>query len=200
MWLILALVFASAGELSTYPGAVHTRIGDDHAGSPERRRLAYFWTRDPLPTVARYFAERWRLEGLPTFVSGDLRSAAVVAAFETRQGIQRAVILSAQDGRTLGFTVLEDWSLRTPGLPDQVARRPEGALVAGSLVDAREALGERLRSEGFSLTRESARTTDAGRQHLLVFRRGPDQVIAVLSQLGPDATAVLETRTAESER
>ena len=111
LWSVLLVAVAASAEqeLPVYPGAVHTRIGNDLIIAGEYYRLAYFTTDDSLEKVADYFARHWRTQGYPTVVDGDLRDEAVVSALYTREGLQRGVVLRRHLGKTVGFTVLRDF-------------------------------------------------------------------------------------------
>ena len=105
-WLLCALLpgLAMAGpELPAYPGATHVRIGDELWFAGQRLQIACFTTAEPVQQVARYFFQEWTQQGLPTVVDGDLLHEGTVSAFLTRQGIQQAVMLVSQGGKTLGM-------------------------------------------------------------------------------------------------
>ena len=55
--LLGAMASGAEQELPVYPGAVHTRIGNDLVIAGEYYRLAYFTTDDSMEKVAGYFAK-----------------------------------------------------------------------------------------------------------------------------------------------
>jgi hypothetical protein len=131
---LLSLAAHAEQPLPVYPGTVHTRIGNDLLIAGEYYRLAYFQTKDPLKTVARYFEKQWREEGYPVTVDGDFAQEGVVSAFYTREGLVRSIVLRVHDGQTLGFAVLKDVWVREP-LARAIKLPPiEGALFAEDLV------------------------------------------------------------------
>ena len=124
--LILCLLSGAAKaeqELPVYPGAVHTRIGNDLVIDGRYYRIAYFTTADPPQQVGAYFAKLWTQAGYPVTVDGDFQPEGVVSAFYTREGLQRSVVLTRHLGKTLGFTVVLARLARIP--PSAAAcRRP----------------------------------------------------------------------------
>ena len=53
--LLLSATALGEQPLPVYPGAVHTRIGNDIIIAGEYYRLAYFTTDDSMRQVAQYF-------------------------------------------------------------------------------------------------------------------------------------------------
>lgn len=215
-WLLgVLLVTAAAGaeqELPVYPGAVHTRIGNDLVISGEYYRMAYFTTDDTMEKVANYFARHWRELGYPTVVEGDLRDEAVVSALYTREGLQRGVVLRRHLGKTMGFTVLRDLWVRAPKSPQTGLVKLEGtlfsqdlttrddpggsqhrsSLVQGGLEHVRQQVSEAMTRQGFSLVREAALKQDGEQRFTLEHARKGEQVVTTLSRVDEQTTAVLQ--------
>jgi hypothetical protein len=198
---------------AAYPNAVLTRIGGDLVAGGHHFRMAYFLTADPLARVIRHFWQSWRGSGFPTVVQGDLRSEGTVSAFLTREGRLWMVVLRAHEGKTLGFTVVEDLrALAAPG--SQPGGRSEGELfsaelgagggvtepsarseiVRGEVNEVGERLMRRLEREGFALAQTRAPRSES--DPLIVELEGKDQerMVIVLASAGPGVTAVLRTR------
>lgn len=213
---VLLFAFASRAEqeLPVYPGAIHTRIGNDLVISGEYYRLAYFLTDDSIPQVAQYFIKEWKRRGIPTMLDGDGRDEVIVSAFYTREGLQRAVILRKHQGRTLGFTVLKDLWVQMDA-PDreeppienalfasEIADRDERisgqyvtALVDASLDDATAQTEARLAKEGFSRTGLRKQKLKGKSNWVLEFERGAQQVVTTLVEVDSKLTVVNESRT-----
>ncbi|MBF5045552.1 hypothetical protein FGE12_24300 [Aggregicoccus sp. 17bor-14] len=210
--LLLAGLARAEQQLPVYPGVVHTRIGNDLVIGGEFYRLAYFTTTDPMEQVARYFEKQWKEQGYPTVVDGDLHEEAVVSALYTREGLQRGVVLRRHDGKTLGFTVLRDlWerppASATPGLvklegamysADVGSRDADGdsqhrtSLIEQSLASVQKELEAKLASAGFRRTRETRQQVDGRPQLTLEFASGAQQVVASLTEMEPQLTAVVQ--------
>jgi len=219
LWCVCGSLLAEAEELPVYPGTVHTRIGEDLQIGGERYRIAYFVTGDPLPQVADYFFQQWRGRGFPTVVDGDLVHEAVISAFYTREGLQRAVVLRLHQRRTVGFVVLKDlWS--RSDVPEAVPVTGEGALTQGQELMVYESSGRarhrarvmamklpeaKAQVEG-DLVRRGYQPAQTGphpvQSHALwiEYTRGTARVVTALSEVGPGLVAVLETETDASLR
>lgn len=202
-------------ELATYPGTVHTRIGNDLLIAGQYHRMAYFTTKDSLEKVAKYFQGYWRKQGYPVVVEGDLKNELVVSAFYTREGLQRAVVLRAEPDRTVGFTVLKDlWLYEKP--PDagkghfiqvegsvfsaDVGARDESGgsqhrteIVGRNLEGVRQDVVAKLGAAGYSLVRESGGSLDGQRTQVLEYARGAEQTITTLVELSPSQVAVSQS-------
>ena len=217
--LLLLLLWAAPcraeQELATYPGAVHTRIGTDLLIGGQYHRMAYFTTKDSIETVVRYFHATWTKQGYPVVVEGDLRQEAVVSAFYTREGLQRAVVLRTHLGKTVGFTVLKDLWLSEA--PPEAGRGPfiqlEGALFSADVGTRDEAGGSQHRAQvverdmdavrqevttklaaaGYKAVRESGGKLDGQRTLVLEYARGAEQTITTLVELEPSQVAVSQT-------
>ncbi|WP_395843218.1 hypothetical protein [Archangium violaceum] len=218
MFLLLLLWGAPSWaeqELALYPGAVHTRIGNELLIGGQYHRMAYFTTTDSLVKVARYFHDSWTKQGYPVVVNGDLRQEAVVSAFYTREGLQRAVVLRTHLGKTVGFTVLKDlWLYEKP--PEASGRQfiqVEGALFNADVGSRDEAGGSRHRTQvverglevvrqelvtrfttaGYKSVRESGGRLDGQRTFVLEYARGAEQVLTTLVELEPSRVAISQT-------
>ncbi|OJT20144.1 hypothetical protein BO221_33725 [Archangium sp. Cb G35] len=199
-------------ELAVYPGTVHTRIGEELLIGGQPHRLAYFTTADSLVKVARYFHGFWTKQGYPVVVNGDLQREAVVSAFFTREGLQRAVVLRTHLGKTVGFTVLKDlWLYEKPtsthGSP---FIQVEGALfsadvgsrgaasgslhrtqvVERGLDTVRQELATRFSAAGYTPVRESGGQLDGQRTLVLEYARGAEQMLTTLVELAPSRVAI----------
>jgi hypothetical protein len=209
--LVLAVPAGAEQELAVYPGVPHTRIGNDLVIGGQYHRMAYFTTEDPLAKVAKYFQELWAKQGYPVVVDGDLKEEAVVSAFYTREGLQRAVVLRRHMGRTVGFTVLKDlWlSQQAPrgrsGLiqvegalfsTDMGARDEAGGslhrtqVVERGLDEVRRELVSKLEAEGYKLVRESGGKLDGQRTVVLEHARKGEQTLVTLVELEATRVAV----------
>jgi len=129
------IVLCALAQLPAYPGAVHTRIGDDLEVGGELYRIAYFTTTDSPLEVAQYFLRDWRSHGYPTTAVGDFRAEGVVSAFSTREGIQRAVVVRVEGAKTLAFTLLKDQTTRAPQGERAEAVKLDPAEVRRRLID-----------------------------------------------------------------
>lgn len=214
LWIVLLVAVAASAEqeLPVYPGAVHTRIGNDLIIAGEYYRLAYFTSDDSLEKVADYFAQHWRNLGYPTVVEGDLRDEAVVSALYTREGLQRGVVLRRHLGKTVGFTALRDLWVHAPKRPGSGLVKLEGtlfsqdittrddpggsqhrsSLVEGSVDTVRQQLTEAMTKQGFSLVREAGMKRDDGPRVTLEHARQGTQVLTTLSRVDDQTTAVLQ--------
>ncbi|HEX5747882.1 MAG TPA: hypothetical protein VFZ09_16685 [Archangium sp.] len=202
-------------ELAVYPGTVHTRIGEDLLIGGQPHRIAYFTTADSLVKVARYFHGFWTKQGYPVVVNGDLQREAVVSAFFTREGLQRAVVLRTHLGKTVGFTVLKDlWWYEKPTSTRASPFIPvEGALFSADVgsrdaaggsrhrtqvvergLDAvRQELTARLTAEGYTPVRESGGRLDGQRTFVLESARGAGQLLTTLVELAPSRVAISQS-------
>ena len=202
-------------ELAVYPGTVHTRIGEDLLIGGQPHRIAYFTTKDSLMKVARYFHGLWTKQGYPVVVNGDLQREAVVSAFFTREGLQRAVVLRTHLGKTVGFTVLKDlWlyekptSTRTsPFIPvegalfsaDVGSRDAAGGsmhrtqVVERGLDTVRQELAARFTAAGYTPVRESGGRLDGQRTLVLESARGAGQLLTTLVELAPSRVAISQS-------
>ncbi len=213
--LLWAPVSRAEQELAVYPGTVHTRIGNDLLIDGQYHRMAYFTTKDSLEKVAKYFLGYWRKQGYPVVVEGDLKNEAVVSAFYTREGLQRAVVLRAERDRTVGFTVLKDlWLYEKP--PDagkgrfiqlegslfsaDVGSRDEAGstqhrtqVVERALDVVRQELVSKMSATGYKLVRESGGKLDGQRNIVLEFTRGAEQTLTTLVELAPSQVAVSQS-------
>jgi hypothetical protein len=202
-------------ELAVYPGAVHTRIGNELLIGGQYHRMAYFTTTDSLVKVARYFHDSWTKQGYPVVVNGDLTQEAVVSAFYTREGLQRAVVLRTHRGKTVGFTVLKDLWLHEP--PSGASGRPfiqvEGSLfsadvgsrdaaggslhrtqvVERDLETVRQELVARFTTAGYKPVRESGGRLDGQRTLVFEYARGAEQALTTLVELESSRVAVSQT-------
>jgi hypothetical protein len=211
--VLLATAAFAEQPLATYPGATHTRIGNDLVIAGEYYRLAYFTTADPMKKVARHFLDGWRKDGYPTTVDGDLEAEAVVSAFYTREGLMRSVVLRRHAGKTVGFTALKDLWLREPA-PDRpellqlegmlfstdvTTREDTGGtrsrtlLVEAGLPEARERVVKQLGGAGWLLAREAAGREAGVPTLVLELTRGPEQVVATITELDPTLSSVAQT-------
>ncbi len=212
--LLGALASSAEQELPVYPGAVHTRIGNDLVISGEYYRMAYFTTDDPMEKVAEYFAKHWRGLGYPTAVEGDLKDEAVVSALYTREGLQRGVVLRKHLGKTVGFSVLRDLWVRAPRKKDAGLVKVEGtlfsqdittrddpggsqhrsSLVNGALNDVRGQVAEQMTRQGFSLVRQVGATLGGEPRFTMEHARKGEQVVTTLSRVDDQTTAMLQVR------
>jgi len=212
--LLGALASSAEQELPVYPGAVHTRIGNDLVISGEYYRLAYFTTDDSMEKVAGYFTRHWRTLGYPTVVDGDLKEEAVVSALYTREGLQRGVVLRKHLGKTVGFSVLRDLWVRAPrpkgsGLvtvegtlfsqdittrDDPGGSQHRSSLVNGSLDDVRRQVSEQMTKQGYSLVRQMGATLGGQPRFTLEHARQGEQVLTTLSRVDDQTTAMLQLR------
>jgi hypothetical protein len=210
--LLVALAAGAEQELPVYPGAVHTRIGNDLVIAGEYYRIAYFTTDDSLEKVADYFTRHWRGLGYPTVVEGNLREEAVVSALYTREGLQRGVVLRRHLGKTVGFSALRDLWVRAPKKPgtglvklegtlfsqdittrdDPGGSRHRSSLVQGDLARVRQQLSESMTQQGFSLVREAGLKVDGEQRFTLEHARRGEQVVTTLSRVDGQTTAVLQ--------
>jgi hypothetical protein len=201
--LWLPVIAWAEQPLPVYPGAVHTRIGNDLLIGGELYRLAYFHSRDSVAKIAEFFKAGWLEAGYPVSVDGDLEQQATVSAFYTREGLVRSVVLTRFEGKTLGFTALKDlWvheavSSRLPKLEgalfsqDVVLRdEPGGSFARSSLLTetvpsaAAQVLGA-FSGAGYALARD--RTLKS--QRVLEFARGDERAWVGLAQLQPGVVA-----------
>ncbi|MFP2931778.1 hypothetical protein ACLESO_42705 [Pyxidicoccus sp. 3LG] len=210
---VLAVLPAAAEqELPVYPGTLHTRIGNDLVIGGEYYRLAYFTTPDPMKKVAEYFARKWREDGYPTVVEGDLKDEAVVSALFTREGLQRGVVLRQHQGKTLGFTVLRDLWVRSPKKPAQGLVKLEGtlysqdlatrddpggsqnrtSLVQGGLTEVQQRLSAELGRQGFEPVRHVASKLAGDTQVTMEHARKGEQVMTTLTSVDEEVTAVVQ--------
>ncbi|WP_224360381.1 hypothetical protein [Hyalangium versicolor] len=214
LWSVLLVAMAASAEqeLPMYPGAVHTRIGNDLVIAGEYYRLAYFTTEDSLEKVAGYFADHWRELGYPTVVEGDLREEAVVSALYTREGLQRGVVLRRYLGKTVGFTALRDLWVHAPRKPGGGLVKLEGtlfsqdittrddpggsqhrsSLVKGSVESVRQQVVDSMTQQGYTLIREAGLKRDDGPRFTLEHSRQGSQVLTTLSRVDSEVTAVLQ--------
>ena len=212
--LLGAIASGAEQELPVYPGAVHTRIGNDLVIAGEYYRLAYFTTDDSMEKVAGYFAKHWRTLGYPTAVDGDLKDEAVVSALYTREGLQRGVVLRRHLGKTVGFSVLRDLWVRAPkqqggGLvkvegtlfsqdittrDDPGGSQHRSSLVNGSLESVRVQVSELMTKQGYSLVRQMGATLGGEPRFTLEHARRGEQVLTTLSRVDDQTTAMLQLR------
>ena len=212
--LLGAMASGAEQELPVYPGAVHTRIGNDLVIAGEYYRLAYFTTDDSMEKVAGYFAKHWRTLGYPTAVDGDLKDEAVVSALYTREGLQRGVVLRRHLGKTVGFSVLRDLWVRAPkqkggGLvkvegtlfsqdittrDDPGGSQHRSSLVNGSLESVRVQVSELMTKQGYSLVRQMGATLGGEPRFTLEHARRGEQVLTTLSRVDDQTTAMLQLR------
>jgi hypothetical protein len=213
--LILCLSSAALAEqqLPVYPGAVHTRIGNDLVIDGEFYRIAYFTTKDSPKKVARYFYRQWADAGYPVTMDGGFDPEGVVSAFYTREGLQRSIVLTAHAGKTVGFTVLKDLWTRpevkpAPGLVtlegtlfsqdlasrgDDASSQQRSAVIAHDVDTTKKELTEALKAKGFELTRESRAKGEGGQGWVVELSHGRDQVVGTLMPIDGGMTAVMET-------
>lgn len=218
-WTVLAALclslVASAGEqeLPVYPGAVHTRIGNDLNIDGQLYRIAYFTTDDEPGKVAYYFWWRWQHEGYPVTRDGNFEPEGVVSAFYTREGLERSVIVTRHDGKTLAFTVLADlWTYDRPK-PNPALSHVEGtlftsdltsrgdanasqqrtAVIAHDLDTTRDSVLADLKSKGFTLTHQAQTVDGQKRGYVLELEKGPEQVSMTLMPVDAKLTAMLQS-------
>lgn len=212
--LLGALASSAEQELPVYPGAVHTRIGNDLVIAGEYYRMAYFTTDDSMEKVAGYFAKHWRNLGYPTAVEGDLKDEAVVSALYTREGLQRGVVLRKHLGKTVGFSVLRDLWVRAPQQNSSGLVKVEGtlfsqdittrddpggsqhrsSLVNGALDDVRRQVAEEMTKQGYSLVRQVGATLGGEPRFTMEYARPGEQVVTTLSRVDAQTTAMLQLR------
>jgi hypothetical protein len=170
--------------------------------------MAYFVTDDRLVAVARYFMEKWAVEGLPTTVAGDLKASCAVAAFSTREATFTEVVLMQHRGRTLGVVLLGSLGKETDanGPFSSVAMEgalysdpggvapgaPRAALLLRSVAQARKDVEAARRGQGFHLVRS---TEVAGGTLRLEHARGKALYWTYLQPLDEGVTAMVETRS-----
>lgn len=217
--LVLAALCASQAradtdtELPTYPGTVHTRIGNDLIINGAYYRLAYFKTKDSMRTVAEHFFHNWKEEGYPTVIEGDGKEEVVVTAFYTREGLARSVILRRHGDITLGFSVLKDlWvEPRTRETPPPVQlegelfasdmrSRNEGGnnaaytgIIEGALNDVRQDVISQMARKGFSMVRAYGEKRDGVMQQMLEFSSKQKQVLISVTQVDDHLVAVSQS-------
>ena len=214
--VILCLVSAAAlGEqqLPVYPGAVHTRIGNDLVIDGEYYRIAYFTTTDSPKKVARYFFKLWTEAGYPVTTDGNFTPEGVVSAFYTREGLQRSIVLTQHAGKTVGFTVLKDLWTRPDVKPapalvsldgtlysqdmssrgDPSSSQERSAMVGHDVDATRKSLLAALEGKGFKLTRETRAKGEGGDGWVEELVRGREQVVSTLMPVDGGMTAVLQT-------
>ena len=214
--LLLALSIAGAASaeqpLSTYPGAVHTRIGNDVVVDGEPYRIAYFTSPDSLVKVAGFFRTEWKKQGYPVVSDGDFVREGVVSAFFTREGLQRMVVVQRHGDQTLGFTVLKDlWAegaqsaAQLPKLEgamfahEAVLRGEAGgtenrwSVVVGTVQSVRDARHAAWLAQSYTLSRESRVTEDGQVHRVLEYARSGQQVVLSLVQLDAEHAALQET-------
>ncbi|MFY1832255.1 hypothetical protein ACN47A_40540 [Myxococcus fulvus] len=204
---------AAEQQVPVYPGTVHTRIGNDLVIGGEYYRLAYFTTTDPMKKVVAYFAQKWRDEGYPTVVEGDMEDEAVVSALFTREGLQRGVVLRTHAGKTVGFTALRDLWSRPPKTPPQGLVKLEGtlysqdlatrddpggsqnrtSLVTGALNDVQRRVDTELERQGFSPVRSTVTKLGGGTQVTMEHARKGEQVMTTISEVDEGMSTVLQT-------
>lgn len=210
--LLGSAVARAEQELAVYPGAVHTRIGNELVIGGQLHRMAYFLTDDPVQKVATHFHAEWRRQGLPTTINAVSADELVVSSFRTREGLQRSVILRRHGDKTVGFTVLKDlWLEAKPPLAplqplentlmssDMVARDDGGntqhrtQVVAGSMEPVAKELSRLIASAGFGEVRVE-RETQKGRERITLqaSRRG-EQLVSVITPMDAKRVAVLQT-------
>jgi hypothetical protein len=217
--LLLPLLWSAPSraeqELAVYPGTVHTRIGNDLVIAGQYHRMAYFTTKDPMEKVAKYFSDHWRKLGYPVVVDGDLKQEAVVSAFYTREGLQRAVVLRNHMGKTVGFTVLKDlWLYQPPpsagntpfinvegtvfsadvGTRDEAGTsKHRSQVVERAMDEVRQEMHSKATAAGYTLVRESGGKLDGQRSHVMEFSRGAEQTMTTLVELEPTRVAISQT-------
>jgi hypothetical protein len=210
--LLLSTVAHAEQQLAVYPGAVHTRIGNELVIGGQLHRIAYFLTDDPVKKVAEHFHRQWREQGLPTTFNAVGPEEFVVSSFRTREGLQRSVILRRHGNKTLGFTVLKDlWvEVKPPSAPflalentllasDMVARDDGGNMqhrslvVEGTLSEVTQRLSRGLTQAGFHSVRRTEGQEGALKRVTLEFSRRGEQMVSVVSELGDGRLAVLQS-------
>lgn len=209
-----AVAVADQQELPTYPGAVHTRIGNDLNIDGQLYRIAYFTTTDEPGKVAYYFWWHWKHEGYPVTRGGDFEKEGVVSAFYTRQGLIRSVIVTRHEGKTLAFSVLADLWTDAKEKPNPALSHVEGtlystdlishgdpsasqqrtAVIAHDLETTRQSLLADLAAKGFKLTHQ-AETVDENKKrgYVLELARGPEQVAMTLVPVDATMTAMMQS-------
>jgi hypothetical protein len=208
--LTAACALGAEQELPVYPGAVHTRIGQELVVGGAYFRMAYFVTQDPMRQVGRHFAREWEREGLPTTTDGSFEEEGVVSAFFTREGLVRSVVLRRHLGATVGLVTLRDLWTRPPAVQAPGLVRLEGALysqdtavrdgpgtfvhratvVERDLASAREQVVRQLASAGLTLQRERTLEEDGTRRLVLEHGGAQGQALTTLVELGSSLVAI----------
>jgi hypothetical protein len=209
--LLLAGDRAVSEELPTYPGAVHTRIGEDLVIDGQRFELAYFLTDDSPRTVAAFFGRAWESAGYPVTLDGDAEENLVVSAFHTREGLQRSVAICRHQGRTLAFAVVKDlwshaeaspelslegrWVSQTVVARDAPRRTlTQSALIANPRTAVREQQIARLKALGYQLSRDE-REAGADRGWILEGQGPRGEVTVLLGEIDLQTTSLWATWT-----
>lgn len=219
-WAVLACLtfcavcWADEQELPVYPGAVHTRIGNDLNIDGQLYRIAYFTTDDEPGKVAYYFWWRWKHAGYPVTRGGDFEHEGVVSAFYTREGLIRSVIVTRHEGKTLAFSVLADLWTNAKEKPNPALSSVEGTLFSTDLIShgdpnasqqrtavishdldtTRASLLADLSAKGFRLNHQAV-TVDENKKkgYVLELSRGPEQVAMTLMPVDASMTAMLQS-------
>lgn len=218
-WAVLLLLLCSAPaladeqELPVYPGAVHTRIGNDLDIGGQLYRIAYFTTDDEPGKVAYYFWWHWHHAGYPVTRDGDFEPEGVVSAFYTREGLQRSVIVTRHEGKTLAFAVLTDLWTQAQDKPNPALSRVEGTLFSTDLVShgdpaasqqrtaviahdldtTRSSVLADLQAKGFQLTHQAEAVDGKKKGYVFELSRGPEQVAMTLMPVDSTMTAMMQS-------
>lgn len=222
LFLAAALLLASAAQaeqqLPVYPGAVHTRIGNDLVIGGEYYRLAYFTTKDQPEQVVAYFRETWEKLGYPVTITRSGDESVTVSALYTREGLLRSVVVRRHQGQTVGFTALKDLWVTAPARNDPALLQMEGMIfsqdtsardetggsitrtqvIQAQLKAARDEAVQKLEAQGFKLDRETASRENGREQRVVEFLRGHDQASVALTDVGDGTVAVHETLVTSS--
>lgn len=214
LWLVFAAsAMAGEQELPVYPGAVHTRIGNDLNIDGQLYRIAYFTTDDEPGKVAYYFWWHWQHAGYPVTRDGDFQPEGVVSAFYTREGLQRSVIVTRHEGKTLAFTVLADLWTAAKDKPNPALSHLEGTLFSTDLVShgdpnasqqrtaviaqdldtTRTRVLADLQAKGFTLTHQAETVDGQKKGDVFELARGSEQLAMTLMPVDSGMTALLQS-------
>jgi len=219
MWAVLAcftfcaVAHADEQQLPVYPGAVHTRIGNDLNIDGQLYRIAYFTTKDEPKKVAYYFWWHWKHDGYPVTRDGNFDPEGVVSAFYTREGLERSVIVTRHEGKTLAFSVLTDLWTDASDKPSPVLSHLEGTLFSSDLISrgdqnasqqrtsvishdlntTKKSVLADLAGKGFHLTHQSEMVDGKQKGYVLELARGVEQVVMTLMPVDSKMTAMLQS-------
>jgi hypothetical protein len=188
------MVAAASAPLPSYPGVDVVTVGSSTADA-QGRTLAYFVTDDPLPAVARYFAQRWALDGVPTMVSGDMVEVCAVSAVWTVEAELTQVTLSRQRGRTLGLLVRQSLAPRDRPheRPPEGGFQPRATLVSLPVAEVQRQLESALGQAHFRPVQVSRTPKGVSLSHA----RGTERRFTFLASVAADLTAMVESRWEE---
>lgn len=159
----------------------------------QQEQMAAFTTPDSPDTVIDFYVRAWEDEGLPATVEGRPGELQVVAAFLTREGRQRLVVVQPSEEATLGFRAERDLPRRAPPARSEEPSlrlrpvEPEVEIVPGTLETVWRARWRVLQSEGFE-------PVSAQAPRLLRLRSRRELLTLALAPVGPGQVVVLEVR------